>query len=201
MGLLFAGFAQLDEAALDARARGPENLNDLRRSASLPAPPDVYMILLQEKDIQPLMMGVCAQCAQKYSNAELVALVKDQFGQHYGLDRQSLTNGAKAMLEFPPGVWFEIAGVQFAMPGRESPSVPGGPTVFVDLLEAGQLPEFISLRRGISNCHGITNALRRDLTDAGWAQRFAFKRGSCEILRSEYDPDGLHSWLEINLNP
>jgi hypothetical protein len=56
----------------------------------------------------------------------------------------------------------------------------------------------MALRRGIGNCHGITNALRRDLKDAGWAQSFAFKRGSCEVLKSEHDPDGLHSWLEIN---
>jgi hypothetical protein len=169
-------------------------------------PPEVYMILLQEKDTSPLMMGVCPQCAQ-YSNAELVILVRDQFGKHYGLDRQAPANSAKALLEFPPGVWFEITTphgvkVQFAMPGREAPSIPGGPNggpnVFVDLLEAGQLHEFMMLRRGVGNCHGITNALRRDLTDAGWAQHFAFKSGSCEVLKSEHDPDGMHSWLEIN---
>jgi hypothetical protein len=123
---------------------------------------------------------------------------KGQFGKHYGLDQQAPANSAKVALEFPPGVWFSIAGVTFAMPGRETPSIPGGPNIFVDLLEAGQLREFMILRRGISNCHGITNALHRDLKDAGRAQRFAFKRGSSELLKSEHDPDGMHSWLEIN---
>jgi hypothetical protein len=46
--------------------------------------------------------------------------------------------------------------------------------------------------------HGITGALYRDLDDAGWAQRFAFKCGSSELLKSTHDPDGMHSWLEIN---
>ena len=164
-------------------------------SNQLSAPPDVYMILLQEKDTQPMMMGVCGQCAQQYSNGELVTLVRDQFGEHYGLDP---AGSAKAVLEFPPGVAFTIAGVTFVMPGRETPSIPGGPNVFVDLLEAGQLREFMALRRGISNCHGITGALYRDLDDAGWAQSFAFKRGSSEPLKSAHDPDGMHSWLEIN---
>jgi hypothetical protein len=163
----------------------------------LSEPPDVYMILLQEKDIQPLMMGVCVQCAQ-YSNNELLTLVRDQFGKHYGLDQQTPTDSAMVELEFPPGIWFNIAGVTFCMPGRETLSIPGGPNVFVDLLEAGQLREFMILRRGVSNCHGITNALYRDLDDAGWAQSFALKRGSSELLRSEHDPEGLHSWLEIN---
>jgi hypothetical protein len=155
------------------------------------------MVLLQEKDTSPLMMGVCDQCAQ-YSNDELLTLVRDQFGKHYGLDQQAPTDSAKVALEFPPGIGFNIAGVPFFMPGRDTPSIPGGPNVFVDLLEAGRLPEYMTLRRGISNCHGITGALYRDLDDAGWAQSFAFKRGSCEVLKSKHDPDGLHSWLEIN---
>jgi hypothetical protein len=114
-------------------------------SSKLSAPPDVYMILLQEKDTQPLIMGVCAQCAQ-YSNNELVTLVMDQFGKYYGFDRQTPANSAKVALEFPPGVGFNIAGVSFFMPGREAPSIPGGPNVFADLLETGQLHEFMALR-------------------------------------------------------
>jgi hypothetical protein len=142
------------------------------------------MILLQEKDTQPLMMGVCDQCAQ-YNNNELVTLVRDQFGTHYGLNQQTPTDSAKVELEFPSGgVEFNIAGVSFFMPGRGTQSVPAGPNVFVDLLEAGRLREFMALRRGISNCHGITSALYRDLDDAGWAQHFALKRGSCEVLKS-----------------
>jgi hypothetical protein len=155
------------------------------------------MILLQEKDVSPLILGVCVQCAQ-YSNAELVTLVRDQFGKHYGLDQQAPANSARVELEFPPGIGFNIAGVSFVMPGREARSIPGGPNVFVDLLEAGQLREFMSLRRGISNCHGITNALYRDLKDAGWVPPFALKCGSSELLKSKHDPDGLHSWMEIN---
>jgi hypothetical protein len=156
------------------------------------------MILLQEKDVQPLMMGVCSQCAQ-YSNDELLTLVRDQFGKCYGLDQRAPADSAWVELEFPAGVWFTIAGVTFCMPGRETPSVPGdGPNVFVDLLEAGRLPEYTTLRRGVSNCHGITSALYRDLDDAGWAQSFALKRGSSELLKSAHYSEGLHSWLEIN---
>jgi hypothetical protein len=97
----------------------------------LRALPDVYMFLLPEKDVAPLVLGVCNACAQ-HSNAELLALVRDQFGKYYGLDQQSPANSARVELEFPPGIWFTIAGVSFAMPGRETPSVPGGPNVFVD---------------------------------------------------------------------
>jgi len=84
------------------------------------------------------------------------------------------------------------------MAGRETPSIPGGPNVFVNLLEAGQLPGFITLRRGISNCHGIVSAVHHDLNDAGCAHLFAFKRGSSDLLKSEHDPKGLHSWIEAN---
>jgi hypothetical protein len=155
------------------------------------------MFLLLEKDVSLLILGVCGQCAQ-YSNDELLTLVRDQFGEHYGLDQQAPAGSAKVALELPPGIGFHVAGVPFFMPGRNISSIPGGPNVFADLLEAGRLPEYMTLRRGISNCHGITNALYRDLDDAGWAQSFAFKRGSCEVLKSEHDSDGMHSWLEIN---
>jgi hypothetical protein len=166
-------------------------------SNKLLAPPDVYMILLQEENVAAIILGVCSQCAQ-YSNDELLTLVRDQYGNHYGLDQQAPTDSAKVALAFPPGIGFNIAGVSLFMPGRKKPSIPGGPNVFADLLEAGRLPEYMTVRRGISNCHGITGALYRDLDDAGWAQRFVFKRGSCEVLKSKHDPDGLHSWLEIN---
>jgi hypothetical protein len=166
-------------------------------SSKLLAPPDVFMVLLQDADVAPMMMGVCSQCA-KYGNGELLALVREQLSNRYGLDQRAPADSAMVELELPPGIGFTIAGVSFFMPGREPPSIPGGPNVFVDLLEAGQLREFMTLRRGISNCHGITDALYRDLQDAGYAQLFAFKRGSSEKLRSLHDPDGLHSWLEIN---
>jgi hypothetical protein len=159
--------------------------------------PAVYMFLLPEKDVPPLVLGVCGQCAQ-YSNDELLTLVRNQFGHHYGLKQQAPANSAQVTLEFPPGIGFTIAGVSFVMPGRDTPSIPGGPAVFVDLLEAGRLPEFMTLRRGISNCHGITTELYHDLDDAGCAQSFAFKRGSTGLLKSPNDPNGLHSWLEIN---
>ena len=158
--------------------------------------PDVYLFIQTEKDAQPLGMGVCVQCA-RYSDDELRALARDQFGDYYGLDQQPPENSARAEIECPPGLGFTIAGVSFFMSGRETPSIPGGPTVFVNLLEAGQLPEFITLRRGISNCHGIVNALYHDLDDAGCAGLFAYKRGSSNLLKSAHDSKGLHSWIEI----
>src|SRR5262249_44581701 len=124
-------------------------------------------------------------------------LARDQFGKHYGLSQQPPKYKARVEIDHPPGIIFAIADVPFFMPGRETPSIPAGPAVFVGLLEAKQLPEFTVFRHGTSNCHGIVSAIYHDLNDAGCAHLFAFKRGSSGLIKNEHDPEGLHSWIEI----
>jgi hypothetical protein len=158
--------------------------------------PDTCVFVQLERNAPPIVMGVCNTCAARFGDDELRARVKDQLARCYGLDRKSPVNSARIRLEFPAGVGFKIAGVSFVMPGRETPSIPAEPVVFVDLLEAGKLPQFMTFRRGVSNCHGIVDMLRKELTDAGYAHLFTARRGSSALLKSEHDPDGLHSWIE-----
>jgi hypothetical protein len=102
---------------------------------------------------------------------------------------------ARAEIMIPEGIQCVIAGVPIFIARTE---IPGAVIPFVELLETDRLRQFMVLRRGISNCHGIVKALYQDLEDAGCEHLFAFKRGSSELLKSKHDPNGLHSWIEIN---
>jgi hypothetical protein len=156
--------------------------------------PAVYMFVQTEKTAPAVSMGVCEHCAN-YNNDHLRMLVREQFGRHYGLDQQPPANSAKSEVILENVTNFVIDEVPICMASRDGITAVA---VFLDLLEDGKLLEFKTLRRGVSNCHGTVNALYHDLQDAGCLHLFAFKRGSSELMRSEHDPNGLHSWLEVN---
>jgi hypothetical protein len=179
----------------DAKPAVCFNFNCSRKLLTVP---DVFMFVQIEEHARPIGMGVCDSCAAQYDDDGLRALVREQYGSHYGLKQQPPENSARVEIDFEPGIAFVAEGVPFFLPGRKTPTMPGALAAFIELLEAGELQKFMTLRRGISNCHGIVGALYQDLVDTGCAHLFVAKRGSCGLLKTEHDPDGLHSWIEVN---
>jgi hypothetical protein len=150
----------------------------------LPANP-VRLLVQTEKNTSPVTIGVCDHCA-RFSDDELRALLRDQFDTHFSLHPPA--PGARITL--PDGIEIAVAGMPIfitSMAGIDAAEA------FFGLLEAGKLRRFAALYGGVADCHGITAALHHDLTDAGCAQLFAFKRGCSAVLKTARDPRGWHS--------
>jgi hypothetical protein len=165
--------------------------------SELLTPPAVLAFLKATDDphIPPIAMGVCEQCAQK-SDDELRAIIKKTFAQQFELGEPP-PEAAKVEI-IVDGLQFVVDRVPILVVGIKKPPICAVATAFSDLLEAQKLPRFLALRNGIGNCHSVVKQLYLDMKELGIADMFAFKRGSCTQLRNEYDPKGLHSWIEAD---
>jgi hypothetical protein len=146
--------------------------------------------------IPPIAMGVCEQCA-KQSDDELREIMRKGLGKQYGFGGPP--DGYEKVELAIPGRVFSVAGVQIAEVQTDT-SAPfsTAAAIFTDLLEAHLLPRFVTFRHGASNCHGIVNQLHLDLKEIGIDHQFSFKRGFAGTLKNKADPQGLHSWIEID---
>ena len=98
-----------------------------------------------------------------------------------------------AMGEKPIGMVFPVG-----LAAAEDFKIPDSVWEFLFLLDEKKLPRFSMFRQGVGNCHSLVSVLYLDLKDAGVADRFKYTRGSCSVIAGPDDPDGLHSWIEID---
>src|SRR5262249_34572066 len=141
---------------------------NLKCNGELRSAPDVYLFLQLDKNASPVVMGLCVSCA-RHSDDELRAIAREQFAHYFGLHRRIPAGAARVELTLPAGIERAVEGVPFFIAGAE---IPAGATFFAELLKAGKLKRFVAFRRGISNCHGIVQTLRREIEDAGAVRAF-----------------------------
>ena len=162
--------------------------------------PDVRAFLQTAAHAPIVAMGVCAQCAQQ-SDDTLRAIARKMFGPDlgFGLDGQIPEGAITAMIYVPFACEFVAEGVPIVV-ARMTPFPDGEigtvAKAFTDLVMTRSLPRFSAFRQGAGNCHSIVRQLYLDLRAIEWTDLFEFKRGHSEILRSETDPNGQHSWIE-----
>jgi hypothetical protein len=122
--------------------------------------------------------------------------MRDGFAKHFGFGPPPGTGRMET--EFSSCV-FTVAGVEISVAvDDDSKSLCDVAALFSGLLETQKLPAFVAFRHGIGNCHSIVGHLRRDLAKIDLEDMFSYKRGSSLGLRTETDPDGLHSWIETD---
>ncbi|OSI60342.1 hypothetical protein BSZ21_38955 [Bradyrhizobium canariense] len=170
---------------------------NLKCDNELHALPDVFAFIKPNADprVPPIAMAMCSRCGQ-LSDGELHALMREGFAKLHGFGPPPGTGRIET--EFSSCV-FTIAGVEIAVAiDEDSKPLPNAAVVFSKLLETQKLPAFIAFRHGVGNCHSIVGHLRRDLAKLGLEDMFSYKRGSSLGLRTETDPEGLHSWIETD---
>ena len=169
-------------------------------SHELRALPAVFAFIKTSDDpaAPPIGMGICDQCAQK-SDDELREVMRKTFGR-FGLDGEK-DKHAKVEMDIEVAHCLDLGQMKIVVARTDRFSndpVCDFAQAFACLMRGGKLGRFVAFYFGAHNCHALVDQLRLDLRDIGADQVFAFKRGSSELLKSEIDPDGLHSWLEAD---
>jgi hypothetical protein len=147
---------------------------------------------------QPIGTGVCDQCAQK-SDEELRDIMRKTFGR-FGLDGEKAKH-VKIEMDIEVAHSLDLGQIKIVV--ARTDRFPNDPVcdaaqALACLVRDGKLRRFVTLYFGAHNCHALVDQLRLDLRDIGADEVFALKRGSSEVLKSEADPDGLHSWVEAD---
>lgn len=167
-------------------------------------PPSVWMFLKTSNDnaIPPAALMACEQCGTK-SDAEIVEIVRKGF-DGFGISGEEKGH-KKVMFEVVVTHTFDTGfpAAQIAVVGDPGDDVPGPAYAFYLMIRCGKLPQYTMFRSGVHNCHTLTHLLFQDLEilkmeGDDLLQHFVFKTGSSELLKGEKDPDGLHSWAELN---
>jgi hypothetical protein len=171
----------------------PECSNELR------ALPTVFAFVKTSDNpaSRPIGMGICDQCAQK-SDDELREVMRktfDRFGLYGEKDKHT-----KVEMDIEVAHRLDVGQLKVVVPRTDrfsNNTICDAAQAFACLVRDGKLGRFTAFYFGAHNCHALVAQLRLDLCEIGAERLFAFKRGSSELLKSEIDPDGLHSWVEV----
>jgi hypothetical protein len=164
--------------------------------------PQVFAFLATTSDPKaapPIGMGICRECAARFDDDDAIrAILRTAFAR-FGLDGVKEQH-VKIEFDMEAAFAFEaVPGVPIVIAARKlgpNDEVCMAASQFAALLRGNKLPRFLTFRNGAHNCHALVNQLYLDLKDIGAASLFAFKRGESTLLKTQDDPEGLHSWIE-----
>jgi hypothetical protein len=158
--------------------------------------PDVFAVVQMGKREPRIISGICPECAKK-TDAELLDIFRTDLIDR-GIDKD-MRGGPTTETQMANAVYIDaLPNLSIAI-GLDDPSDECDPaTLLCTLLRADKLVRFMAFRNGVRNCHTIVSQLRLDFKELGVENMFAYKRGSCAPLVSDYDPNGLHSWIEAD---
>jgi hypothetical protein len=143
-------------------------------------------------------MGLCSGCANK-SDEELLTILHDALRSR-GLGPSP--EGAESIkLELGPGLTCEssLTGIEIVIEAENQEDVGCHIARYLaSLLDARKLLNFVAFWRGKGHCHAIVGQLHQDFKDLGIAEQFEYMIGSSDLLRNDSDPEGLHSWIEMD---
>jgi hypothetical protein len=161
--------------------------------------PDAYVFVRTNKSLPPVCSGICPECAKK-SDEEILAILRDEFGERRGLAKMP-SGTAVAQMPIDPSTVHEtdpIDGVRLRIVTEGNPADCAPAVIFTGLLEQRKLRRLLLYHGGGNNCHFITAQIYLDLVEIGMADKFAFKIGNAGVLKSDGEPIGLHSWIEAD---
>jgi hypothetical protein len=162
----------------------------------IPPHVEVFAFVKTTADGPMICMGICPECAKK-SDAELIAVIRSE-PTFRSLDPKRPAKAKRVRLG---EVLIAYQGDGIVLANDDDVDLDTGRAWamnFERMLRDGELPRFAALRQGSGNCHTIVNQLYLDFKALGIAKLFAYRRGSSAILKADHDPDGLHSWIEVD---
>lgn len=191
-----------DDVARKARTKEPVLCFNADCPNELRTLPQAFAFLKTTDDPKapPIAMGVCDECARKLDDHAIRAIMRKTFSR-FGLDGTKAKHvkvewdvSSAFMIDAGPALQIAVAAADVSSGDQVCDAAQGLASLLLDR----KLPRFIAFRGGAHNCHALVDALYLDLRDIGAAHLFSFKSGSSEILKSDADPEGLHSWVEID---
>jgi len=148
---------------------------------------------VQIPDADRMILGLCPVCATK-STDDIFAMLQNTFDQ---VDHRVSSETVHTIAKMPLDIYahYDVGDVTINVASPDNCDVA---VAFAALLRAKSLPQFSLFFYGHSNCHQLIEALRADFMTLGIAEMFTYKTGSSKLIASEYDPRGLHSWIEAD---
>jgi hypothetical protein len=164
--------------------------------------PNTFAVAKTDKNARPVVMGFCTECSKK-SDAEILDMIRADFKvQGVGDHERDGIKHKKVQMDVGPAAFIEVVpGVRLAvcLSGvDDDPHECQPAAVLKALFRKGALPRFMAFQQGAHNCHAVVHNLRSDFNEIGIEGAFSYKRGSSNALKSEADPQGLHSWIEAD---
>jgi hypothetical protein len=156
--------------------------------------PEVFMFLKASPESpQPIVMGVCPNCAKKTDQEIFDRLRVLDYGQF----RPRSDDGRLVQIGDEVAIRWQLRsdnlpGATIIVIGERSDfddDVPMCDTAerFYSLLDSGKLTRFMAFWNGAGNCHNIAEHLREDFEALGI--KVDAKTGTADVI-------GLHSWIE-----